>query len=115
VLIGVGIDIVNVNRFEAKLQEIPNLKEKIFSVHELEKSSFQTLAGKFAAKEALIKALNYSDKSLLKSLEVLNSDCGKPYFNFRINRPKVLRDLAIHLSISHDVDLSCAFVVIESL
>ena len=81
---------------------------------EIEKSSFQTLAGKFAAKEALIKALNYSDKSLLKSLEVLSSDCGKPYFNFRIDRPKVLRDLAIHLSISHDNDLSCAFVVIES-
>jgi holo-[acyl-carrier protein] synthase len=115
VLIGVGIDIINVIRFEAKLQEIPNLKEKLFSVNELEKSSLQTLAGKFAAKEALTKALNYSDKSLLKSLEVLNSDCGKPYFNFRTNRPKILGDITIHLSISHDVDLSCAFVVIESL
>jgi holo-[acyl-carrier protein] synthase len=114
-LVGVGIDVVNVNRFKAKLQEIPNLKEKLFSVHELEESSFQTLAGKFAAKEALIKALNYSNKSFLKSLEVLNSDCGKPYFNFRINRPKALIDLTIHLSISHDVDVACAFVVIESL
>src|SRR3990167_5919762 len=71
----IGIDIVKVSRFEDASDK---LLAKIFTEKELERKKPETLAGKFAAKEAIKKA----DNSLFKNwtdVEILNDKSGKPY------------------------------------
>ena len=53
-IIGVGVDTVQLSRFEAKLTETPRLKDRLFLDIETVDASVQTLAGRFAAKEAVI-------------------------------------------------------------
>ena len=52
---GVGIDVVNIDRFKESLERTPGLSEKLFTESERTKS-VQSLAARFAAKEALAKA-----------------------------------------------------------
>ena len=60
-ILGTGVDTVSLSRFESKLTETPRLKDRLFldieTVNDGAEASIQTLAGRFAAKEAVIKAL----------------------------------------------------------
>ena len=66
---GVGIDVVNIDRFKESLERTPGLSEKLFTESERTKN-LQSLAARFAAKEALAKA----QESLIsgKAFEKLN-------------------------------------------
>lgn len=96
-----GVDIVKISRFKDK-----EFYKRIFSTLEVEiakdlKEPSNYFAKRFAAKEALVKALN--DKSLeFRSISILNKEDGSPYF-------KEYPD--IKLSLSDDGDYAIAVVL----
>lgn len=102
-----GIDLVKLSHIEnvdllAK-KILSNEEKNIFNKKE-DKLSF--LAGRFAAKEAFIKAYGSSIfKENLNEIEVLNFDSGKPYIKYKEKIYKV--------SISHEKDYATAIVIIE--
>lgn len=84
---GVGIDLVDIVRFSKRLerQEFINL---VFTNVEIEtcqekKHSAQHFAGRFAAKEAYMKAVGtgWSNKANFKEIEIVNDNMGRPELN----------------------------------
>jgi len=114
-IIGVGVDLVDLARFESKLLETPALIERIFTPTERERSN-QSLAGIWASKEALIKAIGNPAGLNWQDVTVTKDDLGKP--NLEVTgatkeRSEQMGITSWHLSISHDGGMACAFVVAE--
>jgi holo-[acyl-carrier protein] synthase len=109
---GVGIDVVDIDRFKQSLERTPGLKPKLFTEAELI-NSIQSLAARFAAKEALIKALNAGNGIQWHEAEVVNLKGGKPVFNFYGAVADLVDGANVHLSISHDAGVATAIVVVE--
>jgi holo-[acyl-carrier protein] synthase len=117
-IIGVGVDTVQISRFEAKLAETPRLKDRLFLDIETVDASGQTLAGRFAAKEAVIKALAGDPGIEWHGIEVGKESSGKPVIWLHGATAKIALQAGIrkfHLSISHDGDAAVAFVVAEGV
>jgi holo-[acyl-carrier protein] synthase len=109
---GVGIDVVDMNRFKQSLERTPGLALKLFT--EVERSkSIQSLAARFAAKEALVKALNAENGILWNEVEVVNLESGKPVFVFYGAVAGLVGGANVHLSISHDAGVATAIVILE--
>ena len=112
---GSGTDIVEINRisslnhkerFVKKL--LSNDEYQLFLNFKSEKRQHEFLAGRWAVKEALYKALGtYCDGKSYTEFSILNDENGKPY----LDKPQ-LED--IHLSLSHCEQYAVAFVVVES-
>lgn len=111
-ILGVGIDVVDIDRFKQSLERTPDLKQKLFTEAERIKS-IESLAGRFAAKEALIKALNAETGILWHEAEVVNLEGGKPVFVFYGAVVDLVDGANVHLSISHDVGIATAIVIVE--
>ena len=126
---GIGIDVVDLSRFKATLERTPAVANRLFTERELVGNRFTSsssasgeralvsLAGKFAAKEALYKALHV-DGSVRHALsfheaEIFNEPNGRPAFLFYGALATLLSGTKVHLSISHDGAIATAFVVIE--
>lgn len=117
----VGIDLVNISRIE-KLSEIT--KNKLFNSYELElastykseKNKMAYLAGRFAVKEALSKALGVAFTKLKPSeIVVKNLDSGQPVLVLEGNSLKNYPNLKCEISISHDFPMAAAVVIVEDL
>ena len=114
--INLGVDIVLVDRINKILnsERKSRFLSKIFSRSEISDSKnrqnqSEYFSGRFAAKEAIKKALSsYNETNMLsfKSLEILNSKSGKPYV--LINSKKQSN---INISIAHDGNYAIAFCV----
>jgi holo-[acyl-carrier protein] synthase len=111
-IVGVGIDIVDVDRFKQSLARTPGLEPKLFTDVERMKS-IQSLAARFAAKEALIKALNAENRILWHEAEVVNLEGGMPAFIFYGAVADLVDGANVHLSISHDAGIATAIVIVE--
>jgi holo-[acyl-carrier protein] synthase len=114
-IIGVGVDLVDINRFEAHLEKTSGLKEKIFREDERDVST-NTLAGRFAAKEALVKAFGGSLGMHWHDVRVSKDDNGKPEITLFAETASLANQKGIarlHLSISHDGGMATAFVIAE--
>jgi holo-[acyl-carrier protein] synthase len=115
-ILGVGVDLVDISRFERALQRAPRLAERLFTENEAQAST-RTLAGRFAAKEALVKALGSPQGLRWSELQVSKNQNGRPVFlasgqsAVTLARAGVVR---LQLSISHDGGMACAFVVAEA-
>jgi holo-[acyl-carrier protein] synthase len=109
---GVGIDVVNIDRFKESLERTPGLTEKLFTEAERSKN-IQSLAARFAAKEALAKALSAVHGLQWHEAEVINLENGKPEFLFRGKIADLISGSRVHLSLSHDGGIASAVVVIE--
>jgi holo-[acyl-carrier protein] synthase len=109
---GIGIDVVDIKRFHESLERTPGLREKLFTPAEsvVKESS---LAARFAAKEALYKALSPEHGLQWHDAEVINLPNGKPAFLFRGQIADVIDGATVHLSLSHDAGIASAMVVIE--
>lgn len=108
---GVGIDVVNIDRFKESLERTPGLSEKLFTESERTKN-MQSLAARFAAKEALAKALSVGHGLQWHDAEVINLENGKPEF-LRGEIAELISGSRVHLSLSHDGGIASAMVVIE--
>lgn len=116
-----GVDIVNVGRIDKiLLDKRQQFYNKIFTIEEINyiakkghKST--TVAGLFAAKEAVSKALGTGIGVLgWKDVEILHEPKGRPYINFAEGGKKIADNLGvgeIQISISHEKDYAIAFVV----
>ncbi|MEY4262928.1 MAG: hypothetical protein RLY88_636 [Actinomycetota bacterium] len=114
-IIGIGVDAVQLSRFETKLGENQKLAKRLFTPAELE-APIRTLAGRFAAKEALIKALSGASGLEWQGMQVLKEDSGKPVLQLNGKTAEIAAAAGvqnIHLSISHDGDMAIAFVIAE--
>ena len=113
-----GIDIASVSRFRA-LSASPAFLERVFTEDERsrrggEKSYARLLAGRFAAKEAVMKALGsgWGRQIGWKDIEVLSSE-GRPGVRLRAGALKLLGERRIFLSISCTREVAVAIAVIE--
>ena len=109
---GVGIDVVDIDRFKQSLERTSGLKSKLFTEAERVKS-IQSLAARFAAKEALVKALNAENGILWHEAEVVNLVGGKPTFIFYGALADLTDGSNVHLSISHDAGVATSIVIVE--
>lgn len=114
-VIGVGIDVCDLERFAESVARTPALLERLFTPAE---ASLQpaSLAARFAAKEALAKALGAPGGLAWHDAEVVSEVSGQPLFELRgtvRERAEALGVRRVHLSLSHDAGIASAMVVLE--
>ena len=112
-IVGHGVDIVDVARFAAHLDGTPALRSRLFAPAERD-LPIESLAARFAAKEALIKALGGSDGLSWVDIEIPRRESA-PEFHFRGETARAIerRGLTFHLSLSHDGGIAVASVIAE--
>ncbi len=113
---GIGVDVVDLARFERAVARTPKLRERLFAESE-RGLPLQSLAGRFAAKEALIKALGESTGVQWHDMEVVSDEHGNPSFRLSGAAAALAEARAIarlHLSMSHDAGVAVAMVVAEA-
>jgi holo-[acyl-carrier protein] synthase len=115
-VIGVGIDVVDIERFTASLERTPGLRERLFTPAEATRPP-ASLAARFAAKEAVAKALGAPTGMAWHDAEVVSESSGRPLLAIRGSvqaRADQLGVRSVHLSLSHDAGIASAVVVLES-
>ncbi|MDQ3505012.1 MAG: holo-ACP synthase [Actinomycetota bacterium] len=121
-IVGVGIDVVPVERFEKALTRTPRMRAKLFTAGEQRSASgrarhVESLAARFAAKEALAKALGAPGGLAWTDAEVHADRNGDPRLEISgtvAARAAALGVTRLHLSISHDGGIASAVVIAES-
>jgi len=111
-IFGIGIDVVDIARFEDSLVRTPTLKERLFKASELDRP-IHSLAARFAAKEAIAKAMDSKENFHWQDVEIINLASGKPTFQLTGATADFLRGKKVHLTLSHDAGIASAMVVIE--
>ncbi len=117
---GIGVDIVEIERFKKIIEKYgEKFIKRVFHEKEISSShSINTLAGKFAGKEAIMKMLGTGWRGIKwREIKILKSSHGKPYVELEGNAKKICEDLGIkriQVSISHVRTLACAFVIGET-
>jgi len=115
-----GIDIIEIERITDKMSNNPNLLNIVFTAFEIEQTrnlsnKFQTLAGKWASKEAFSKALGtgFAEELGWKDIEIRNDINEKPVINIlKEDLKDKFKISQISLSITHTKDYAAASVVI---
>lgn len=121
---GLGTDIVDVERVKQKIEKPYGFLEKVYSAQEIAicepkgKSKYESYAGRFAAKEAFLKAVGvqWIDQFNFHEIEVLNETSGKPYLKLSGSAMEWSISAgisAIQLSISHTKAYATATVILE--
>lgn len=112
---GVGIDVCDVERFRQSMERTPGLRERLFTPDEASRP-LNSLAARFAAKEALAKALGAPVGMQWHDAEVVSEETGRPRFEIRGSVAEQARALGVdrvHVSLSHDAGIASALVVLE--
>ncbi len=115
-IVGVGIDVVDIGRFEETLTRTPAMRERLFTEAERDRP-MASLAARFAAKEALAKALGAPTGMAWLDAEIISEASGDPQFEIRgsvLARANDVGARSIHVSLSHDAGIASAVVVLES-
>ncbi len=115
-IVGVGIDVVDVERFGETLARTPALRERLFTRREQERP-LASLAARFAAKEALAKALGAPAGMHWVDAEVRTDETGRPSLAMSGSVAARAAELGVqhtHVSLSHDAGIASAVVVLES-
>lgn len=123
--VGLGVDIVEIERMRKILARMPSFAEKTFSEAEREYCDSKAApevhyATRFAAKEAVLKALGtgFSDGIWTRDIEVRRTSKGRPYVVLtgrarEVAREKGVREIPISLSFTHDEAVACAMAITE--
>lgn len=115
-IVGVGIDVVDITRFEASLARTPGLAGRLFTEAERGLPP-RSLAARFAAKEALAKALGAPRGLLWTDAEVVTAGTGRPHLAVSGTVAAAAVRLGVtswHLSLSHDAGIASAVVIAEA-
>ena len=122
-IVGIGIDMIEVDRVTEKINKDQGFREKIFSANEIsfcdsKPNGGENYAARFAAKEAFLKAtgkgltLGYN----LCDIEVSSDENGKPLLVLKGTFEQKATECnwnKIHVSLSHLKTVACAVVIIE--
>ena len=119
---GIGTDIIEVKRIEESidrfgqrfLDRIFSFDEQAYCLHHRDAS--RHFAGRFAAKEAIVKALGTGFREGIGwlDIEIINDDQGKPIAELSSKLMETFNSPRIHLSISHCREYATAFAIYES-
>lgn len=107
-IIGIGTDIVQLSRIdkisshEGFLRVLTPLENAMYE-HFQGQRQVEWLAGRFAAKEAIYKAIHKLYPCVISEIEILSDEDGAPYC--------YIEDLTIHISIAHEKDYAIAFAI----
>jgi holo-[acyl-carrier protein] synthase len=115
-VVGVGVDVVDVARFEASLSRTPGMLDRLFTAGERE-LPIASLAARFAAKEALAKALGAPVGLAWHDAEVVRDERGRPSLVVRGSVAAAADDAGVatwHVSLSHDGGAAVAVVIAEA-
>jgi holo-[acyl-carrier protein] synthase len=119
-IVGIGVDLVDVARFERAASRTPRLLDRLFAVSEQRPDGrelpLRSLAARFAAKEALIKAIGDSDGVRWHDVRVASDELRNPGFELSGRIAEIAEERGIatfHLSMTHDAGLAIAYVVAE--
>ncbi|SHH57822.1 holo-ACP synthase [Clostridium grantii] len=119
---GVGVDIIEIDRIKKSVERNPKFVSKVFTKNEIEylesrKMRPEYIAGRFAAKEAISKALGTGIRGFdLKDIEIDRNSLGKPIAVLRGKCKKILKKYSsykIHISISHSKENAIAYALLE--
>jgi holo-[acyl-carrier protein] synthase len=121
-IVGVGIDMIEVGRVLDKVNKNNGFREKVFSINEIQfcesQRNAEHYAARFAAKEAFLKATGFGllMGDDLSEIEIVTDENGKPSIKLAGNFKKHAVDhgwTKIHVSLSHLQQIACAVVIIE--
>lgn len=118
-IVGIGVDVVDLTRFGAVLQRSPRIVDRLFTAEEQTSARghllpVQSLAGRFAVKEAIAKALGAPAGMHFHDCQVSNG--GQPTVRLSGTVAAAARDRGVaawHVSISHDGPVAVAYVIAE--
>lgn len=124
-ILSIGIDIVEVGRIRQTIERTPRFVERVYTAEERAYcegkgvAAPQSYAGRFAAKEAFLKALKtgWRGKITWHDIEVINDESGVPELKVTGEAKKLLHErgaASVHLSISHTTEHAVAQVILES-
>ncbi|MDA8440020.1 MAG: holo-ACP synthase [Propionibacterium sp.] len=114
-IVGIGIDVCGLDRWQQAAARRPGLVEKVLTPAEAGLGPYSQ-AARFAAKEALAKALGSPGGLSWHDAEVVRGPAGQPSFEVRGTVAALVESLgvsALHLSLSHDSGVATAVVVAE--
>jgi len=115
-IVGVGIDVVELARFDRAVARSPRFLERVFTPAERERGR-HSLAARWAAKEALAKALGAPAGLVWKDAEIVSEPSGRPRLEVRGSvaaRAAELGVVTFHVSLSHDAGVASAIVIAEA-
>ena len=124
--VGLGVDIVEIERMKRILERTPSFAERVFSPDERAYCDRMATpathyALRFAAKEAVVKALGtgFADGIGVRDIEVVRVKSGRPIAKLsgralQVAQEQGVRELAISLSYTHTDAVACAMVVTEA-
>jgi holo-[acyl-carrier protein] synthase len=119
---GVGIDLVKVERMKDVVERWGRrFLDRVFTKSEIsycyeKKNPYLSLSVRFAAKEALIKAMGSAVPVSLTDIEVANVNTGKPFLKVNGSLEDFFKEKSIkkaHLSLSHEHEYGVACVILE--
>ncbi|MBM7606691.1 holo-[acyl-carrier protein] synthase [Metabacillus crassostreae] len=118
-IMGIGLDIIELDRIRRIVDRQPGFIKRILTLNEIEKFAslskerkVEFLAGRFAVKEAYSKALGtgIGEEVSFQDVEVMNDDKGKPVIKILTEKEV---DFSIHVSITHTRQCAAAQVILE--
>lgn len=123
-IISIGVDIVEVYRIRETITRTPRFTERVFTERERAyceskgAAGAQSYAGRFAAKEAFLKALQtgWRGKITWHDIEIMSDEMGVPTLLIRDEAERLLKAkgaVRVHLSISHTTEHAVAQVILE--
>ncbi len=119
-IVGIGVDVVDLARFERSVERTPGVLSRLFAESEQimgeGRRSLPSMAARFAAKEALIKAIGDSEGVRWHDMAVVSDHLRNPTIEVydALARIVAARGISrIHLSMSHDAGVAIAYVVAE--
>ena len=115
-IVGLGNDIIEIERIEKAVNRSEKFMEKIYSKKEIEyladKKGFASYAGKFAAKEAVAKAMGTGVRGFsMSEIEILNDEMGKPYVLLSKELSQKYSGIKFMITISHSRENAVATAI----
>lgn len=117
-----GTDIINVNRIKKSIEELgEKFIKRVYTDEEINycesrrMCKYQSYAARFAAKEAVYKAISpeKNQEGVFTEVEILNEETGRPYVILHGELAKIADGKKIEVSLSHENEFAIATVVIE--
>ena len=121
---GIGLDIIETERVQQKIEKELGFRELVFSAEEIDycepkAHKYEHYAARFAAKEAFLKALGtgWLTGTSFNEIVILGDDAGKPEIHLQGETANTLKHIDItkvKISLSHLKNIAAAVVIVES-